>query len=311
MAGALRKLCGDVREVAGAVLRAEAAAHVLAHDAHLVLRQAERLGHLLAHAPDELCRDVDDERVAFPLAHRLVRLQRVVHHGLRAVRRLDDDVRLREALCDVAARVLARILQQLLALDCELGVEQRLQDVPFDVDERERGARLAERVGGDRGDRLALVVRLAREGFDRVRLQHGAHAGRLRRAREIDALDARAGVRGAQHGRVQHPGQLDVGGVARLAGRALDPVLAARGPADDGLRSIGPLLEWILLDDEPDLLIAAFDFLLRADQSCHVRIASSIFGYVPQRQRLPAIACRISSSFGFGFASTSAAAETI
>jgi hypothetical protein len=39
-------------------------------------------------------------------------------------------------------------------------------------------------------------------------------------------------------------------------------------------------------------------------------MASSIFGYVPQRQRLPDIACLISSFDGLGFASTSAAAET-
>ena len=41
-AGAARQLGGDARVVAGAVLRAEAAAHVLADDAHLVRREAER-----------------------------------------------------------------------------------------------------------------------------------------------------------------------------------------------------------------------------------------------------------------------------
>ena len=51
----------------------------------------------------------------------------------------------------------------------------------------------------------------------------------------------------------------------------------------------GPLLERVLLDDEPDLLVPALDLLLGADQSRHVRIASSIFGYAPQRQRLPAM----------------------
>ena len=67
------------------------------------------------------------------------------------------------------------------------------------------------------------------------------------------------------------------------------PVLARRRPADDRERPRGPLLERILLDDEPHLLEAALDLLLGADQSRHVRIASSIFGYVPQRQMFPAM----------------------
>src|SRR5262249_48287891 len=67
-ARALRKLYRDVGVVAGAVLRAEAAAHELADDAHLVRGEAERPGDLVADAPDELRRDVDVERVAAPLA---------------------------------------------------------------------------------------------------------------------------------------------------------------------------------------------------------------------------------------------------
>ena len=77
---------------------------------------------------------------------------------------------------------------------------------------------------------------------------------------------------------MQHPGQLDVGGEGRLAAHALGPVDARRRPADHLERPGGPLLERVLLDDEPDLLAAPLDLLLRADQPCHVRIASSIFG---------------------------------
>src|SRR5439155_8811233 len=77
-ARALRELDRDVGVVARVVLRAEAAAHVVADDAHFVARQAERLRDLLADAPDELRRDVDDEPVALPFAHGLVRLERVV-----------------------------------------------------------------------------------------------------------------------------------------------------------------------------------------------------------------------------------------
>ena len=41
---------------------------------------------------------------------------------------------------------------------------------------------------------------------------------------------------------------------------------------------LGPLLERVLLDDDPDLLVTAFNFLLGADQSRQVAIASSILG---------------------------------
>src|SRR5205085_5246782 len=106
-ARALREPDRDVGVVARVVLRAEAAAHVVADDAHFVARQAERLRDLLADAPDELRRDVDDEPVALPFAHGLVRLERVVQDGLRAVCPLDDDVGLCEAAGDVAAVVRA------------------------------------------------------------------------------------------------------------------------------------------------------------------------------------------------------------
>src|SRR5439155_5316658 len=81
--------------------------------------------------------------------------------------------------------------------------------------------------------------------------------------------------------------------------------------SDRRSRPCGPLLEWVLLDDEPDVLVPSLDLFLGLDQSCHVRIASSIFGYVPQRQRFPDIACRISSRVGAGLAATSADADTI
>ena len=107
-AGALRQLGGDERVLAGMVLRAEAAAHVVADDPHVVLRDPELLGGLLAHAPDELRGGVQVEDVPFPLADRLVRLHRVVQDGLRPVLGLDHDVGLGEALLDVARARSAR-----------------------------------------------------------------------------------------------------------------------------------------------------------------------------------------------------------
>src|SRR5205807_1639577 len=99
--------------------------------------------------------------------------------------------------------------------------------------------------------------------------------------------------------------------VDRGSGGALDAVDAASRLPDHRARPGRPLVERILLDHDPLLGEPALDLLLGADQSRHVRIASSIFGYAPQRHRLPAIACRTSSRVGLGLAATSAEAETI
>ena len=109
---------------------------------------------------------------------------------------------------------------------------------------------------------------------------------------------------------VKHSRELQVGGVPRLAAHPLVAVLARRRATDNRERSCRPLLQRILLDDDPHLLEASLDLFLGADQPCQLRIASSILGYVPQRQMFPAIACLISSRVGSGFAATSAAAET-
>src|SRR5207253_10927886 len=118
-------------------------------------------------------------------------------------------------------------------------------------------------------------------------------------------------VRAAQDRRVEHPGEPQVGGVARLAARPREAGEPRSRAPHDLERPGGPGVERVLLDYEPLLAEAALDLLLRPDQPRHVRIASSMRGYVPQRQRFPAIACRISSRDGVGFASTSADAETI
>ena len=110
---------------------------------------------------------------------------------------------------------------------------------------------------------------------------------------------------------MKHSGEAQVGGVRRLAARPGAAVDARCGPADDRLRTIGPLVERVLLDQDPLLGEGSLDLLLGLDQPRQERIASSIFGYVPQRQRFPAIRWRISSRAGSGLSATSAAAETI
>ena len=178
---------------------------------------------------------------------------------------------------EVAALARAGV-EQLTAGHGLVRVEQGIEDLPIDVDQRDRVARLLDRVGADRGDRCAFVVALLGErdrvaGADRSAYARGGEGGG-----EVDPRDAGTGVRRAQNRGVQHPGQLDVGRVGGLAARAPEAVDARRRAADDLERPGRPLRERVLFDDEPDLFEAALDLLFGADQSRHVRIASSIFG---------------------------------
>ena len=116
------------------------------------------------------------------------------------------------------------------------------------------------------------------ERLDVARADRAAHAGRRERRREVDPRGPRARVRAAHHRGVEQPGQPEVAGVERLAARPGEAVRSRRRTADDVERALPPLLERVLVDDEEDLLEPPFDLLLRADQSRHVRIASSIFG---------------------------------
>ena len=77
---------------------------------------------------------------------------------------------------------------------------------------------------------------------------------------------------------MEHPRQLDVGRVARLAARLREPVEAWRVAADDIAGTGRPLDERVLVDERPDLLVAALDLLLGLDQPRQVEIASSMRG---------------------------------
>ena len=103
---------------------------------------------------------------------------RVVQHDLRAVLGLDDDVGLGQPALEVAALVAARLVQELLALDGLVRVEERLQHLPVDLDQLDRGPRLRVRVRRDGGDRRAHVAGLVGERVEVVR----ARAPRARRA---------------------------------------------------------------------------------------------------------------------------------
>ena len=274
----LRELGCEQEVVAEPVLGAEAAAHELADHTHLVLRQAELRGQVAAEAPDVLRRHVDVEAVAPPLADALVCLERVVVQRLRCVLGLDDRVRLGEPALVVTALVVDRLLEQRAARDGLVRVEQRLEHLPFDLDELRRGARLCERLRGDAGDGAALEVHVLVDPPDLAGADDREHAGCRRRCAEVDPLDVRPGVRAPHEGAFEHPGELDVARVARLAASLLVAVDPRRVPADDRSGTGRPLDERVLLDERPHLLVAALDLLLRADQPCHEPIASSIRG---------------------------------
>jgi hypothetical protein len=265
---------GDPGVVVRGVLRAEPAAHEPADDAYVVRRQLVVLGDLLADPPDVLRRDVDRQPVArLPFANRLVGLHRVVEDALSAVLRLHDDVGFGETSLDVPALGDPRVADERVAGDRLVGVEQRLELLPVDLDQRESGLCLGEGVGSDGGDGLPRIADLLED-----RAEDAANAGRLPRGVEVEAANPRMRVRTAQDGRVEHSGQLDVGRVPRLAPGSLQPVEPCRRAADRVARPLGPLLERVLLDDDPRLGVAALDFLLGLDQPRHEAIASSIFG---------------------------------
>jgi hypothetical protein len=122
------------------------------------------------------------------------------------------------------------------------------------------------------------VAGLVRERVDVSGADRSSHSGSRERPLERHLLHLRVRVRRPEHCRIQHPGQTEIGGVPRLAARAHRPGHALRCAPDDLARPGRPLLERVLLDDEPHLLEAALDLFLGADQPCHVEIASSIFG---------------------------------
>ena len=143
--------------------------------------------------------------------------------------------------------------------------------------------------------------------------------GTAQRRLEVERADASVRDRRAQHGGMEHPGELHVDGEPHAPGCPRGTVLARRGPADERELGVGrPVLDVVrLVDEHPDVLVAALHLLLRANEAgghappAARRIARSIFGYAPQRQRLPAIASWICSRVGCGVRSSSAVALTI
>src|SRR5208283_3389630 len=89
-------------------LRPEASAHELGDDTDLRLRDAQDLGQLVADAARALRRGVDGQRIPVPVGDEAVRLHGAVGLHLRAVRGVDHDVGVGEALARVAGGLAVR-----------------------------------------------------------------------------------------------------------------------------------------------------------------------------------------------------------
>ncbi len=200
-----------------------------------------------------------------------------MQHDLRSICPLDHCVGLGEPALEIAALVRAGI-EHLVGGDGLVGVEPRLELLPVDLDQLDGGPRLAERVGADRRDGGTLVVALGGDPRAVVRPDRAAHSRRGECRRQVDPRRPGFRERAAQNRGMQRPGKLQVGRIERLAACPAEAVGACRRAPDHLARARGPLLERVLLDDEPDLLEPPLDLLLGADQSRHVRIASSILG---------------------------------
>ena len=212
------------------------------------------------------------------MAHGLVRFHRVVEDDLRAVLGLDEGVGIGDAPLEVTPLVVLHVRDERLAPDRLVGIEQRLEHLPLDAELLQRGLRLAEGFRRDRRDGLADVAGLVRERIDLARTDDRAHAAPRAGRVQVDTRYTRARVGAAQHGRVQHARQLEIGGVRRLATGFFHAVDTWDRLAHRREWPGRPLIERVLLDDDPDVLVAALDFLLGADQSRQVLIASSILG---------------------------------
>src|SRR5207244_13162563 len=101
---------------------------------------------------------------------------------------------------------------------------------------------------------------------------------RATRAFEADPGRASPGEGTAQDRGMKHAGQLEIGGVQSLTARTLRAVDARDLLPHGRQRSRGPRVGRVLVDHDPDVLVASLDFLLRANQSRHVLMASSILG---------------------------------
>ena len=253
----LHRPAGVQREHAGVGLHrdvlapAERAADARQREAHLLHRQVEAGGDLVAVHVQPLGRDPEvDPAVLGRDRQAGLRPEEglVLHPDL--VLAADHDVGLAGLVAvrdvDVAQQVAGRMQRRRVGRERVLGVGQRLEHLVVDLDPVGGAARGLGMVGGDDRHRLALVADLGEREhglvvmLEPVRLaprhvlvrQHRVHAGDRERGAELDPADARAGVRRAQRRAPQHVLGPHVRRVGELALDLRDAVRAADGDAD-------------------------------------------------------------------------------
>ena len=249
----------------GVGLAAEAAAEERHDDPHLVERQPEQHGDLLADQERVLAGGPQGQLAAVPVRDRGVGLHRVLVDGREGVLPLDDHGGVREGAAGIAApeRVavagvaigVGQVTKTVRAarpgpvLVDQRGVRgerrfERGRDREFvvgHVDERDRGVGRGLGLGRDHGDRLAQEPDLA-QGHDRPVAQrvavvgidvgqvrggeHGHYAGGGLRGLGADRGDPGVGHLAVQDRAVEHAGQPEVAGVFGLAGE-LEPAVGA------------------------------------------------------------------------------------
>jgi hypothetical protein len=234
-------------------LDAEAAADVGGDDPDARLAQREELREDGLHHVRDLGRDPHRERACRGLVvgDQAARLERHAGVAARGERARPHAARAGECALDVAGRE-ARLGEGVVA---ELGMDQwraggqprlrgkhRGQRLVLDLDQRRRVVGGSPALGGHRDDRLADVAHAldgegehraalhpgvvpedAAVGFaepgDGVASQHAGDARRSARALEVDAYEARVGVRAADEGGVHHARQRHVVDVAAAPGQ--------------------------------------------------------------------------------------------
>ena len=161
---------GDDPVLVRAELRAEATAHVLADHANLRRLQLERVFQHVAHAEHRLRRFPHREPIAVPRCDRAVRLEGVVHLRGRSVGDVDGHVGVLEGFPEVAALVLAGIVDVAIGIDPGRLRSDRLfqiddmrEDLVVDLDECDGLLRDLGIVRSDGGHFVAHELHLVAE----------------------------------------------------------------------------------------------------------------------------------------------------
>ncbi len=233
------------------LLAAEAAAHERRDHPHPAVGQRQDVGEL-ARVLDHLCGHAQrDHAVGVDPADAGLGLQVGVVDARGLIRLLHDLVGARHRLIDVPDRrapghvaVAARVHGGSAVAQRGVGVEHAVGILVLDLDERRRLDRGARALGGDDGDRLAVITDPV-DGQHRLhdlvdaeprgllgdhvvrdvgRGEHGTDPPHLARRRDVDAGDQGARHVGAHDNPVQHAREAPVVGVREGPGYLLHEV---------------------------------------------------------------------------------------